>query len=177
MNVDSVIRSISPRFVLFFAVAMLTLTGCGDIYRYVSSGELGWAIKKEIRDRSRTEITLSKLTLFPWDDLVIFSAYTPRMEICKRLALDEIGCNSADLSEPMNDGLNLLVFRLNGKIVHREIHLGEHGEFRVEEQSFTPQDAVFVVEPHATLGNGKRQLILRWKPPSSANPSTIRRSP
>jgi hypothetical protein len=57
----------------------------------------------------------------------------------------------------------LLVFRLNGKIVHHEIQLGYHGEFRVEERSFTPRDALFVVEPGTTLSNGKRQLILLWQ--------------
>ena len=78
-------------------------------------------------------------------------------------------CKASDLPEPLNDGLNLLVFRLKGKIVHREIHIGYHGEFRVDDRiSFTPHNARFVVEPNSTLSNGERQFILLWKPPASS---------
>ena len=148
------------------ALGIIALAGCGDIYRYLSSGEVGWAIKQEIRDRQQSEITLARLTRFSWDELIIFSSYTPRNEICRRLQLDEPDCIAADLPEPLNDGLNLLVFRLNGKIVHREMQLGYHGEFRVDERSFTPRDAVFVVEQGSLLSNGQRQLILLGKVPS-----------
>ncbi len=154
------------RQIIAGAPGIIVLAGCGDIYRFVSSGEVGWALKKEIRDLQQNVVTLSRLTRFPWDELIIFSSYTPRNEICRRLQIDDANCSASDLPEPMNDGLNLLVFRLNGKIVHREIQIGYHGEFRVEERSFTPSDAVFVVEPRGTLNDGQRQLILLWKAPS-----------
>lgn len=153
------------RLAFSLALSCILLSGCGDIYRYLSSGELGWAIKREIRDRQQTEITLTKLTRFSWDELIIFSSYTPRNEICRRLQLNETDCIAADVPEPLNDGLNLLIFRLNGKIVHQEIPLGYHGEFRVDENSFTPRDAVFIVEQGSILRNGQRQLILIGKPP------------
>lgn len=154
------------RQIIAGALGITALAGCGDIYRFATSREVGWALKKEIRDRRQNEFTLSSLTRFPWDELVIFSSYTPRNEICRRLQIGEPDCIAADLPEPLNDGLNLLVFRLNGKIVHRETQLGYHGEFRVEERSFTPRDAVFAVEPRGMLSNGQRQLILLWKAPS-----------
>ncbi len=140
------------------------LAGCGDIYRYLTSGEVGWAIKREIHDRQQTEIALASLTRFSWDELIVFSAYTPRDEICQRLKLDERACITADIPEPLDDGLGLLVFRQNGKIVHREIQLGWHGRFQVDERSFTPQTAVFIVEPNGTGRNGDPYLILLAKP-------------
>lgn len=159
MRVKTHLRTLAVLLVLSGTL----LTGCGDIYRFLRSGEVGWAIKREIRDRQQTEITLAKLTRFSWDELIIFSSYTPRHEICRRLQLTDADCIAADLPEPLDDGLDLLVFRLNGNIVHREIQLGYHGEFRVDEASFTPRDAVFVVEPGALLSNGERQLILHGK--------------
>ena len=97
-------RCLSLHRITVSAISLLVLTGCGDIYRYAASGEVGWALKKKIRDRQRNTVTLNELT-----------------------------------------------------------QLGYHGEFRVEERSFTPRDARFVVEPGTTLGNGKRQLILLWQ--------------
>lgn len=154
------------------ALGIIALAGCGDIYRYVASGEVGWALKKEIRDRGRQEITLTGLTRFAWDEMIVFGAYTPIWEICGRLRLDKQACEMANLPEPLNEGLNLLVFLQHGKIVHREIHLGYHGEFRVDDRvHFTPDNAHFVVEPKGTLQNGERQLVLLWQPPASTNRS------
>lgn len=169
-------HSLLHRHIIAGALGIVTLAGCGDIYRYVTSGEVGWALKKEIRDRQQTVITLSHLTRFPWDELIVFSAYTSRHEICQRLKLDERACIAADLPEPLNDGLGLLVFRQNGKIVHQEIQLGWHGRFDVDERSFTPQTAVFIVEPHGTGRNGEPYLILRAKP-TTPNPSFTKHSP
>ena len=151
---------------LLLVLSCILLSGCGDIYRYLRSGEVGWAIKREIRDRQQSEITLARLTRFSWDELIVFGSYTPHHEICRRLQLSESDCIAADLAEPLDDGLNLLVFRLNGKIVHREMQLGYHGAFRVDERSFTPRDAVFVVEQGSLLSKGQRQLILLSKAPS-----------
>lgn len=160
------VKSKLPWLAFGLALSCSQLTGCGDIYRYATSGEVGWAIKEEIRDRQQATIHLAKLTRFSWDELIVFGSYTPNYEICRRLQLDDAACKAADLPEPLNDGPSLLLFRLNGKIVHHEIQLGYHGEFRVDDQiSFTPQNAVFVVETGSTLGNGKRQLILLWSAP------------
>lgn len=169
-------HSLLRRHVIAAALGIVTLAGCGDIYRYVTSSEVGWAIKKEIRDRRQTDISIARLTRFDWDEMIVFGAYTPIWEICRRLQLDEQTCKAANLPEPLNDGLSLLVFRRNGKIVHREIHLGYHGEFRVDDRiSFTPDDARFVVEAKSTLSNGERQLILLRK--ASVSTSTLAKLP
>ena len=65
------------RQIISGALGIIALAGCGDIYRYVASGEVGWALKKEIRDRGRQEIALAGLTRFAWDEMIVFGAYTP----------------------------------------------------------------------------------------------------
>lgn len=165
-------RPSRPFPALCCVLALFVLSGCGDIYRYASSGAVGWALKQEIRDRRQTQITLSQLTRFDWDEMIVFGSYTSNQEICRRLQLDEAACKAADLPEPLDDGLNLLVFRLNGKIVHHETHLAYHGEFRVDDRiSFTPDNARFAVEAKGTLPNGERQLILPWQPPTAPTSS------
>lgn len=165
-----------PGLTFLLALSCILLSGCGDIYRYLSSGEVGWAIKREIRDRQQTEIAMARLTRFSWDELIVFSAYTPRHEICKRLQLDEGACATADLPEPLNDGLGLMVFRQSGKIVHQEIHLGWHGRFDIDERSFSPQTAVFVIEAHGTGPGGEPYLVLRPKT-ATQNSSLTKHSP
>lgn len=179
MNSKALYRASLPiRLAALGTCLFMTLSGCGDLYRFISSGEVGWAIKREVRNQQKTEISLATLTRFNWDELIIFGSYTPRNEICRRLQLEEPACASANLPEPLDDGLSLLVFRLNGKIVHREIHLGYHGEFRVDNRiGFTPQNAVFVVEPHGMLRHGERQLLLKWRPTPPPKTTPLSQAP
>ena len=51
--------------------------GCGDMYRYCASGEVGWTLKESIRDHGEREVKLAKLTHFSWDEFFAFSPYTP----------------------------------------------------------------------------------------------------
>ena len=75
------VRAKLPQLVFLCTLSVILLAGCGDIYRYLTSGEVGWAIKREIRDRQQTEIALASLTRISWDELIVFSAYTPRQEM------------------------------------------------------------------------------------------------
>lgn len=170
-------QPVTHRYRFLLIASLLLLAGCGAVYRYLSSGPVGWAIKHEVRDNKRQQISVAALTRFPWEELIVFSSYTPTQEICRRLQLDDSACKAADLPEPMNDGLSLIVFRKAGRIVHREIHLGYHGEFRVEERSFSPADAHFVVEAIGTLGNGEPHLVLRWQPVSSPSANSSKQTP
>mgnify|MGYP003467914564 CR=1 FL=1 len=75
--------------VLLATLLMLSVSGCGDIYRYIKSGQVGWALKRELRDRHVQKIELAKLTEFAWDELFLFGPYEPANEICKTLHLPE----------------------------------------------------------------------------------------
>lgn len=148
---------------IFIAILLvISLSGCGDIYRYFNSGEVGWNLKKELRDKKVSKVELAKLTDFKWDEFVIFNPYQPTSEICKHLKLLSEECKSAITVESTDDGEMLMVFRLKGKVVHTEKHIRWHGDFTpVSEVSFTPQTAVFSVSIEGKGALGEDWLKLR----------------
>lgn len=140
----------------------LSLSGCGDIYRYIKSGEIGWALKKEIRDKKATKVDVAKLTEFEWDEFFVFDPYQPKKEVCKRLNLSPSDCESSTAFESISDGEMLMVFRRNGVIVHTEMHIRWHGDFTpAPDKPFTPQTAVFSVAVEGKGALGEDWLKLR----------------
>lgn len=140
---------------LLTILVFLSLSGCGDAYRYLKSGEVGWALKKELRDKKSARVEIAKLTRFEWDELFLFGPYQSTNEVCKRLELSENECKSIITAESTDDGEMLMVFRLNGKVVHTEMHFRWHGDFTPSpDKPFTPQTAVFsaTVEGKGALG-------------------------
>lgn len=139
----------------------LCLSGCGDIYRYLKSGEVGWALKKELRDRRATRVDLVKITKFGWDELFLFGPYEPSSEVCKRLALAPGDCESAITDESTDDGDMLMVFRQAGKVVHSEMHVRWHGDFTpVPDDPLTPETAAFTVSVDGKGASGEDWLKL-----------------
>lgn len=96
---------------LFTILLFLSLSGCGDAYRYLKSGNVGWALKKELRDKKSTRVDIANLTNFQWDELFLFSPYQATNEICKRLVLSAVDCKSFITAESTDDGEMLMVFR------------------------------------------------------------------
>ncbi len=147
---------------LIAACLLLTLTGCGDVYRYLKSGEVGWALKKALRDKHSKEVAIAQLTGFEWDELFLFGPYMPTDEVCKRLAIAPAECRSVITSESMDDGEMLMVFRHQGRVVHTEMHLRRHGDFTpVPEAPYTPKSAVFAVSVEGKGALGEDWLKLR----------------
>jgi hypothetical protein len=104
--------------IVFTIVIIGLLAGCGEIYRYSESGQVGWALKKAIRDEHKPEVRLKELTRFDWDEFFLFDPYTPTAEICKELSLNASKCKDTIKPESTDDGEMLLVFRNIGKVVH-----------------------------------------------------------
>ena len=126
-----------------FSTGLLLLSGCGEIYRHAKSGEVGWALKAELRDKRRKEVDMVK---FKWDEFFTFDRYKPTIDICKRLALSDDECRQLIKEEFNDDGLMMLVFRKDGKIAHSEMHFRWHGDFTpVRSDPFTSATAVFSV--------------------------------
>lgn len=147
---------------LLAVLLALNLSGCGDAYRYLKSGEVGWALKKELRDQKSTRVELSKLTKFEWDEVFVFGPYFPASEVFKRLSLPAAECAAAIPVESTDDGEMLLVFRLKGKVVHTEIHYRWHGDFTPSpKEPLTPQTAVFAVVAAGKGSSGQDWLKLR----------------
>lgn len=149
------------RAVLVILLA-LGLSGCGDIYHYLESGEVGWALKKELHDRKATKVELAKLTKFEWDELFLFSPYEPTSEVCIRLELSADNCESVITAVSTDDSEMLMVFRLKGRVVHTEMHIRWHGDFTpVPDEPFTPRTAVFSVSVEGKGALGEDWLKLR----------------
>jgi hypothetical protein len=123
-----------------------TLFGCSDAYRYLQSGEVGWAMKQALRDRHADKLELARLTQFQWDEFFVFGPYQPTRAVCERLGLAERDCKSTITRESADDGEMLMVFRTNGKVVHTEMHLRWHGDFvPAPWHAFSRESAVFSV--------------------------------
>jgi hypothetical protein len=138
----------------------LSLTGCGDIQRYLKSGEVGWALKRALRDQHAERIELVQLTRFTWDELFLFGPYEPANEVCRTLGSASSDCESS-LTLASSDGEVLMVFRRGGKIVHSEIHLRWHGDFSpMPNAPLTPQTAVFSVSIQGKNAAGEDRLVL-----------------
>jgi hypothetical protein len=147
---------------LFTILLFLSLSGCGDSYRYLKSGNVGWALKKELRDKKSTRVDIANLTNFQWDELFLFSPYQATNEICKRLVLSAVDCKSFITAESTDDGEMLMVFRREGNIVHTEMHIRWHGDFTpVSDMPFTPRTAVFSVSVEGKGASGNDWLKLR----------------
>lgn len=146
---------------LLAILVMLSLSGCGDIFLYLKSGDVGWALKKEIRDKQSTKVEVAKLTSFEWDELFLFGPYQPTNEICTRLELSALECEAIITAESTDDGEMLMVFRLQKKVVHTEMHLGLHGDFTpVPNEPFTPRTAIFSVTAQGKTASGRDWLKL-----------------
>jgi hypothetical protein len=148
---------------ILVVVLFVILSGCGDIYRYIRSGEVGLAIKKEIRDKHEKEIKIDRVTQFPWNELFIFGGYTRVEEICKSLSIPKGECGDVITSSPIDDAQQLMVFRLNGRVVHSEIHIAWNGRFEIGKMPLDPSSAVFNVVVNGRLYNGQESLLLKLK--------------
>lgn len=122
--------SVTAAFTLFL------VTGCdraGEILlegeHYLQSGSVGWAMKKELRDKRSQTVDIARLTEFPWDELFLFGPYEPRTAVCHRLAIAPDRCTAVVPYESKDDSEMLMVFRHRGEVVHTEIHLRMNGDF------------------------------------------------
>ena len=152
------------KILIILPILFSFLTGCGEIYRYFKSGQVGWALKKAIRDEHRQTVVLKELTHFAWDECYLFDPYSPRSSVCKRLALSPAECKETIKTDSTDDGEMLIVFRNQGKVIHVEMHFRWHGDFTpAPEEPLTPTSAVFFVVPDGKGASGGQWLRLRPK--------------
>ena len=144
---------------------LLALAGCGDAYRYLTSGEVGWNLKKEIRDNNAKEVNLAQLARFEWDELFLFGPYQSTESICAQLGLNRAACKSKVTTDSPGEGEILLVFRHENRIVHVETHSRFHGDFTPigTGKPLTRDSAIFVVVADGLAAGGEPWLKLRPK--------------
>lgn len=137
------------------------LNACGDSYRYITSGEVGRALKKELRDNRATQVDIARLTDFEWDEFILAGPYEPAEDICKRLRIAPTQCHKVITTESLDDGEIVMLFRHNGKVVHIEKHFRFHGDFTpIPNESFTRKTAVFNVSVDGKSASGQSWLKL-----------------
>lgn len=108
-------------------VSFLLLVGC-DL-SWFPSGEVGTAIRKEVRVKGVKEVDLATVVPFKWDELYLFAPYTPSSQVCKELTISEIQCDRVIAQESMDDAEMYMIFKLNGNIVHQELYIRFNGDF------------------------------------------------
>lgn len=137
------------------------LNACGDSYRYMTSGEVGWALNKELRDNRATQVDIARLTDFEWDEFILAAPYEPAEDICKRLRIATAKCHKVITTESIDDGEMVMLFRHKGKVVHIEKHFRFHGDFTpIPDEAFTPKTAVFNVSVDGKSASGQSWLKL-----------------
>ncbi len=158
----------APVRAALLGICLSALGACGEAYRYLTSGDVGWALKKEIRDRNAKEVAIAKLAPFEWDELYLFSPYMRTELICAKLALGPAECGSRITKESADDGQMLMVFRRQGRVVHVEMHYRIHGDFipAPAGQPLTPANAIFVVAARRGAAGGEPwpKLELKRRP-------------
>lgn len=112
-----------PRTILFL---MLVLTSCSAFEP--SAGKVGARIGEAIREMKAQEVDIASMTDFAWDELFLFGPYEDRSNICASLGLHGAECDHT-APEYIDEGAFLMVFRLDGKIIHVENHRRYFGDF------------------------------------------------
>jgi hypothetical protein len=106
-------------------------------------------------------IDLMQLSDFAWDNLFVFSPYTPRASVCSRLSEAWSAC---ELSLPpyVGEGSYLLVFVGGNSVVHHEMHSRGNGDFCTSSCALVvaASEARFRAVPHGTLANGETHYAL-----------------
>jgi hypothetical protein len=143
-------------------LVLVSLSGCGELHRYLESGPVGWRLRREVRAKGASTIRLADLTTFDWDEVFLFDPYTPRSAVCTALALPESDCPDAVTGESTDDAVMYIAFRKGGAFVHGEMHFRKHGDFTpVPNGPIRRTDAVFRIERSET---GWHRLVLATSP-------------
>jgi hypothetical protein len=123
------------------------------------AGMISRKIGEAARQPAATEVDLARLTSFGWDRFHVFDSGTPRESICQFVGARPARCGRVIRYTVVPDEHVALVFTLNGRVTHTELHAQDNGEF-----DLTPGDQ----------GHPKAASHFRVrKSPSSAGPDHI----
>ena len=151
------------RVLLIALIACTTLlTGCRALLDWLTSGQVGWALRDSVRVKKVQRVRLADVTRFDWDEFYAFNPYVPTAAVCKSLSIALDNCDDVIPCESSDDGDMVLVFRNGGRIAHVEKHLRYHGDFTpLPAMPMTPDTAVFDVVADGVGASGDPWLRLR----------------
>jgi hypothetical protein len=140
---------------LLIAVFYQTMNGTGMI-----SQQIGEAVHAP----GAQELDLAKLTSFGWDRFYYFKPGTSRDEICDFIGAKVNRCQLLVRYEVVPDDSNALVFSLNGRLTHMELHAVANGEFdfAAGREGFAREGAVFRIR-RSLSGVDQERIFLEPK--------------
>jgi hypothetical protein len=109
-------------------VLPLMLIGCTP-----SPGVVSQSLRSELQ-KGRMKINLAEIVKFDWDEVTLFAPYSVESDVCPTLQLNQNDC-AALLPSMVAETQYLLVFRLNGRVVHHEYHNISNGHFETRKMA------------------------------------------
>lgn len=126
-------------------LATVVLLGCSEMRN--STGTVSKRIGEAVHTQGATEVDLGKLTSFGWEYFYVFKPGTTREEVCKFIGAGRNHCGRIVRIEKAPDDHVFLVFGLNGRLTHIELHAVENGRFdmHIGERGHPRSKSVFKV--------------------------------
>lgn len=133
----------NPTRLCLVAVVLLALVHC-------AGGPISDSIGATVGRGAGTRLALAEHTPSPWDRVCIFGPYTPDEDVDAVTGVPGASKRAFDIRS--NDGINVLMFIDEGKVVESVTHSRGRGDFGPElvRKCYSKAEAVFVVrEPAA----------------------------
>lgn len=146
----------------FFAATFALLLGCSELLN--GTGMISKRIGEVVRTPGSTEVDLAKLTTFGWDKFHVLKPGTTREEVCQFIEAGPDVCSSIVRIEKVPDDHEYLIFGLEGRLTHLELHAIENGQFALkpDEHGYARARSVFRIR-HGANGSGKDTIHLEPK--------------
>lgn len=148
-------------------VASLSLTcallfGCSELLS--GTGMISKRIGEVVRTPGSTEVDLTKLTTFGWDKFHVLKPGTPREEVCQLIEAGPDICGSIVRIEKVPEDHEYLVFGLEGRLTHLELHALANGHFALapNERGHVRARSVFKIHRRSN-GAGQEAIDLEPK--------------
>jgi hypothetical protein len=129
--------------ILSIVLFIVVLSGCIN-NEYLLNKELQESISTVVSDTNNTEIDISKLTDFDWEEAYLFAPYTSQDDINR-----ELGFKSKDKSDiHIREDIYLLLFVNENKVVHYVEIERQKSDFLITDGSekITPENPMITIK-------------------------------
>ena len=131
------------------AIVALCVVGCGP------SDPISRSIADKVAAGPGTRLTLTEIATFPWDRVCVFGPYSPDEKIDAVVGISGAAKRAFDIR--LNEGINVVMFVRNDRIVSSLAHSRRYGDFgpEVVGKCYSRNEAVFLVRkpPAGTWGD------------------------
>ncbi len=151
-----------PRFAIAVLALSVAVTGCSELGG--GTGQVSKKIGAITQDPAARELDLGKVTGFGWEYFYLFRPGATREEICSFIGARKGNCERIVRYERVPDTHVALLFGLNGRLTHTELHDRTFGEFEIElkEGGYPRSESVFLIR-RSLGGEGVSKVYLERK--------------